>query len=105
MIIFAKSSSKTSTTSDIIKFILLVNIVKKETIYDRAYLFIEYLNRKSGSVQPSVISSSVIENIQNQTAIKDKKLDSELLIWYADKLEIGHFERNVAFITIQMAVD
>ena len=79
--------------------------MKKVTISDRVYLFIEYLNQKSGSVQPSVISSSVIENIQNQTAIKDKKLDAELLMLSADKLEIGHLERNVASIAIQMAVD
>ena len=106
LIVFAKQNIfQNIHDSDIlvIKFIFLVNIVKKETISDRAYLFIEYLNQKSGSVQPSVIS--VIENIQNQTAIKDKKLDAELLILYADKLEIGHFERNVAFITIPMAVD
>ena len=59
MIVFAKQNIfQNIHDSDIlvIKFILLVNIVKKETIYDRAYLFIEYLNQKSGSVQPSVIS-------------------------------------------------
>ena len=91
LIVFAKQNIfQNIHDSDIlvIKFILLVNIVKKETIYDRAYLFIEYLNRKSGSVQPSVISSSVIENIQNQTAIKDKKLDPELLICMSINLKL-----------------
>ena len=59
MIVFAKQNIfQNIHDSDIlvIKFIFLVNIVKKETISDRAYLFIEYLNQKSGSVQPSVIS-------------------------------------------------
>ena len=79
--------------------------MKKETIFDRVYIFLEDRNQKSGSVQPSVISPSGMEHIQNQTAIKDKKLDPELLLLYADKLEIGHFERNVASIAIQMAVD
>ena len=59
LIVFAKQNIfQNIHDSDIlvIKFIFLVNIVKKETISDRAYLFIEYLNQKSGSVQPSVIS-------------------------------------------------